>query len=434
MRKRALEMSRMRVFLTLFLAVLAVSTASSGREAQQVAAIRDTSLSSRQAGGRGAPPAVISTAAIPKESPLASQLERVPDIQAETTVGQLPRLPQTIPAVYRDRSKGPEVRVIWPAPTDNSQTLKPGTYTVIGRVPGTPFQPKATVTVKETTATPTLPRRTIEPFPLGQVVLDRDTRQRETPFIRNRDKFIRGLAETNPDSFLYKFRDAFGQTQPEGAEPLGGWDNQTTRLRGHASGHYLSAIAQAYASLTYDEALRATFLQRMNYLIDTLYDLSQKSGRPAQEGGTFTADPTAVPPGPGRTDYDSNLRADGIRTDYWNWGEGSSAPIPRPVHHAGAGRHLRRPEQPDLGPVLHAAQNPRRPARLLRGRRQPEGAGDRQGHGALGAARLSVLPTATRISMWNRYIAGEYGGMNEVMARLYRAHRRPAVPGMRPAV
>jgi DUF1680 family protein len=34
--------------------------------------------------------------------------------------------------------------------------------------------------------------------------------------------------------------------------------------------------------------------------------------------------------------------------------------------------------------------------------------------------RLQALPTATRISMWNRYIAGEYGGMNEVMARLSR--------------
>jgi uncharacterized protein len=35
-------------------------------------------------------------------------------------------------------------------------------------------------------------------------------------------------------------------------------------------------------------------------------------------------------------------------------------------------------------------------------------------------ARLKVVPTETRISMWNRYIAGEYGGMNEVMARLHR--------------
>src|SRR5665647_2358028 len=35
-------------------------------------------------------------------------------------------------------------------------------------------------------------------------------------------------------------------------------------------------------------------------------------------------------------------------------------------------------------------------------------------------ARLSQLPTWTLVSMWNRYIAGEFGGMNEAMARLYR--------------
>ena len=42
----------------------------------------------------------------------------------------------------------------------------------------------------------------------------------------------------------------------------------------------------------------------MNYLIDTLYDLSQKSGKPATGGGPSVADPLAVPPGPGRTGYD----------------------------------------------------------------------------------------------------------------------------------
>ena len=219
--------------------------------------------------------------------------------------------------------------MIWPAPKDNSQVPKPGTYTVTGKVPGTPFQPKATVTVKPSArpaagsgAQPSRRSRS------AASCCNQDTKGRDTQFIKNRDKFIRALAETNPDSFLYNFRDAFGQPQPEGAKQLGGWDNQTTRLRGHASGHYLSAIAQAYASTTYDEALRANFLQKMNYLIDTLYDLSQKSGRPAKEGGPFNADPTKVPPGPGRTGYDSNLRAGAIRTDYWNWGRGFISAYP----------------------------------------------------------------------------------------------------------
>jgi DUF1680 family protein len=43
-----------------------------------------------------------------------------------------------------------------------------------------------------------------------------------------------------------------------------------------------------------------------------------------------------------------------------------------------------------------------------------------RGMGAWAHARLRALPAETRISMWSRYIAGECGGMNEAMARLYR--------------
>src|SRR5690606_13153117 len=199
---------------------------------------------------------------------------------------------------------------------------EPGAYTVTGRVPGTAFHPTATVIVKVPVGTMTPPERLVEPFPLSHVVLDRDAQGRETPFMKNRDKFLRGLAATNPDSFLYNFRDAFGMPQPDGVVPLEGWDSQTTRLRGHASGHYLTAIAQAYAGTGYDPALQAAFRQKMQYLVDALADLSKKSGRPAQSGGPSVADPAAVPVGPGRKGYDSNLRAGAIRTDYWNWGEG----------------------------------------------------------------------------------------------------------------
>ncbi|MCG7859538.1 glycoside hydrolase family 127 protein, partial [Flavihumibacter sediminis] len=40
-------------------------------------------------------------------------------------------------------------------------------------------------------------------------------------------------------------------------------------------------------------------------------------------------------------------------------------------------------------------------------------------------ARLSKLPTDTLIKIWNTYIAGEYGGMNEVMARMYTITGNP---------
>ena len=35
-----------------------------------------------------------------------------------------------------------------------------------------------------------------------------------------------------------------------------------------------------------------------------------------------------MPPGPGKTGYDSDLTADGIRRDYWNWGEGFLSAYP----------------------------------------------------------------------------------------------------------
>lgn len=367
------------------------------------------------------PPAVLPAGDIPAELPFASTLSHIPDVTVETIVGTLPRLPSAIAV-----SGYGDVPVVWPSPEDNSAVSAPGSYTVTGRVPGASLTPKATVIVKVPVGTTTPPERLAEAFPLSQVVLEKDTQGRDTPFIRNRDKFIRGLAASNPDDFLYNFRDAFGQPQPPGVTQLEGWDDQTTRLRGHASGHYLSAIAQAYASTTYDEALRANFLRKMNYLVDTLYDLSRMSGRPATDGGPFVSDPRAVPPGPGRKGYDSNLRAGQIRTDYWNWGAGFISGYPPDQfimleHGAQYGTR----GGPDLDLSVWAPYYTLH--KILAGLLDSyEVAGNEKalevakGMGAWVQARLSAVPPETRTAMWSTYIAGEYGGMNEVMARLFR--------------
>jgi DUF1680 family protein len=348
-------------------------------------------------------------------------LTDVPDISVGTTVGHLPQLPHLIEGVYRTGVEGPKVSVIWPFSKSNQQVLKVGTYTVTGRVPGTDFKPKATVTVRESAIPESAPKRMLEQFALGQVALNLDNQERKTPLIKNRDKFIHTLAETDPDRFLYMFRDAFGQPQPEGVKPLGGWDSQTTKLRGHASGHYLSAVAQAYASTTYDAKLRATFLAKMDYLIETLHDLSQRSGKSVKESGQFNADPIAVPHGPGKSDYSSDLSVEGIRTDYWNWGEGFISAYPpdqfilleKGATYGGRENQIWAPYY-----TLH---------KILAGLLDCYEVGGNEkalqiarGMGLWVHARLEKVPTATRISMWNRYIAGEYGGMNEVMARLYR--------------
>jgi DUF1680 family protein len=367
---------------------------------------------------------------LPRFSPTEAQLYnaylvQVSDVKVETAVGDLPRLPSYVQGTYQNK-KGPQVRVLWPAAIDNTTVLKPGSYTVTGRVAGTGFQPKAIVTVKEYNKS-TTPVLKLQPFHLDQVSLKNGSHGHSSKFVENRDKFITTLAKTDPNSFLYMFRHAFGQQQPEGAKPLGVWDSRDTKLRGHATGHYLTAIAQAYASTGYDKALQATFAQKMEVMVNTLYELSQLSGKAKEAGGMQVSDPTAVPHGPGKSDYDSDLSDAGIRTDYWNWGAGFISAYPpdqfimleKGARYGGQKNQIWAPYY-----TLH---------KILAGLMDVyEVSGNEKaldvaaGMGDWVYARLSKVPTDTLIKMWNTYIAGEFGGMNEAMARLYRITGKPA--------
>ena len=73
---------------------------------------------------------------------------------------------------------------------------------------------------------------------------------------------------------------------------------------------------------------RPIFAAKMDYMVNTLYQLAQLSGQPKTAGGEAVADPTAVPVGSGKTSYDSDLSEGGIRTDYWNWGKGFISAYP----------------------------------------------------------------------------------------------------------
>ena len=347
-------------------------------------------------------------------------LTHVSDVEVETAIGNLPRLPSYVQGTYLNEMKGPKVRVLWPSATDNTAVLKPGSYTLTGRVAGTDFQPKAFVTVKKSNKS-TAPISKLEAFHLDQVSLKTDAHGHKTKFIENRDKFIKTLAKTDPNSFLYMFRHAFGQKQPEGAKPLGVWDTQDTKLRGHATGHYLTAIAQAYAGTGYDKALQANFSKKMEYMVNSIYELSKLSGRAKEASGTYVSDPTAVPYGSGKSVYDSDLSEAGIRSDYWNWGKGFISAYPpdqfimleNGAKYGGQKNQVWAPYY-----TLH---------KILAGLIDVyEVSGNKKaleiatGMSDWVYARLSQLPQETLINMWNTYIAGEFGGMNEAMARLYR--------------
>ncbi len=352
-------------------------------------------------------------------------LVSVADVKVETEVGNLPRLPSYVQGTYQYTLAGPPVRVIWPAPIDNTAVIKPGTYTVTGRIAGSNLQPKAFVTVKASGKSAT-PISSLAVFNLDQVTLKTDLHGHDTKFIENRNKFVLTLAKTDPNSFLYMFRHAFGQKQPAGTKPLGSWDSQNTKLRGHGTGHYLSAIAQAYAGTGYDKALQANFSEKMEYMVNTLYDLSQLSGKAKEAGGTYVSDPLAVPYGVGKSEYDSDLSDAGIRNDYWNWGTGFISAYPpdqfimleKGAKYGGQKNQIWAPYY-TLHKILAGLLDIYEVSGNKKALAMASGMGDWV------YTRLSKVPTDTLIKMWNTYIAGEFGGMNEVMARMYRLTNKP---------
>ncbi len=86
------------------------------------------------------------------------------------------------------------------------------------------------------------------PFELKQV------RLRRGPFLDAAEVNRKYMASLEPDSLLHMFRITAGL--PSTANPLGGWEQPENELRGHFTGHYLSACALMNASLG-DESFKA---------------------------------------------------------------------------------------------------------------------------------------------------------------------------------
>ncbi|WP_433472732.1 beta-L-arabinofuranosidase domain-containing protein [Spirillospora sp. CA-142024] len=92
------------------------------------------------------------------------------------------------------------------------------------------------------------PKAALSPFSLSDVTL------LDSPFRANMTRTCAYLKFIDPDRLLHTFRLNVGL--PSSAEPCGGWEAPNVQLRGHSTGHLLSALAQAHAN-TGDDAYAA---------------------------------------------------------------------------------------------------------------------------------------------------------------------------------
>ncbi|RPI00224.1 MAG: glycoside hydrolase family 127 protein, partial [Calditrichaeota bacterium] len=101
------------------------------------------------------------------------------------------------------------------------------------------------------------------PFPL------QDVRLLEGPFKSAMELHIQVLLAMDPDRLLFNFRVNAGL--PVTAEPLGNWESPGSELRGHLTGHYLSACALMVAASGDNR-----FKERAAYVVSEL-DSCQKA-------------------------------------------------------------------------------------------------------------------------------------------------------------
>ncbi|MFI6759725.1 beta-L-arabinofuranosidase domain-containing protein [Micromonospora sp. NPDC050417] len=142
------------------------------------------------------------------------------------------------------------------------------------------------VGVAAATALPTTPAIAARPdtgvsayaFPLGAV------RLLAGPFQANTARTHTYLNFLNADRLLHTFRLNVGL--PSSATACGGWESPSTELRGHSTGHVLTALAQAYAS-TGDTA----FKTKGDYLVAELARCQDRAQTVGFNAGYLSAFP-----------------------------------------------------------------------------------------------------------------------------------------------
>ena len=217
----------------------------------------------------------------------------------------------------------------------------------------------------------------VHPFPLDQVTLG------DGVFRRKRDLMLDYARSYPADRILAVFRANAG-LDTRGARPPGGWETADGNLRGHYGGHFLSLIAQAYAG-TGEAALKT----KLDHLVTALGECRQAF---AEHGSPRPSHPGYLAAYP-ETQF---ILLESYTTYPTIWA---------PYY------------------TCHKIMRGLLDAHTLGGNQQALRIASAMGDWV--HSRLSRLPKAQLERMWSIYIAGEYGGMNEVLADLHTLTGRP---------
>ena len=187
------------------------------------------------------------------------------DIRLSTPEGTVPMLPATL---WNGREWQ---QVKWnnsARSTEEQQAALPlaSEYDVTGTILGTGKTLNAHITVTPKDSVTPRPTVKAKPLPLRYVKLTGDN-----ILTHNRDRDIAQLLSLDVSQQLYNYYDTYG-LPTDGMTVSDGWDSPTTKLKGHGTGHWLSALALAYASTTDSthHAQHEALLERMRTAVRTM--------------------------------------------------------------------------------------------------------------------------------------------------------------------
>ena len=111
------------------------------------------------------------------------------------------------------------------------------------------------------------------------------------PFQGNQRRNLDYLLFLDPDRMLRSFRVNYGL--PVRAMPIGGWESPTSTIRGHVTGHLMSALAWAYADAgpTASDDDRRAVKAKGDYLVAQLASLQARAPKAGYSHGYLSAFP-----------------------------------------------------------------------------------------------------------------------------------------------
>lgn len=208
-------------------------------------------------------------------------ISKVEAISVDCPVGTAPRLPNLVWVTYSDGySEYRQVR--WAnAPLADEQVeadaqkhpagsqYEIGGFVIGDETTDNGYPVKAQIkVVAEGYQTPE--KEVAHTFSLADVSIDGDNR-----LTHNRDEALREICSWDVTQQLYNYRDTYGLST-EGYTKSDGWDSPDTKLKGHGSGHYMSAIAQAYAVATNPEQ-KAILRKNITRMVNELRECQEKT-------------------------------------------------------------------------------------------------------------------------------------------------------------